>query len=45
MSERTYPELDFCSRCREHTDFQWDNEGHTWLSVCCGAPPVEVDPT
>jgi hypothetical protein len=35
------PDLDFCSRCHEHTDFELD-ETEEWLSVCCGASPVEM---
>jgi hypothetical protein len=35
------PELDFCSRCREHADFEL--EDGRWLSTCCGALPVSVD--
>lgn len=36
------PELDFCSSCREHTDFERDSGG-AWVSICCGAGPVAVD--
>lgn len=35
------PDLDFCSRCHEHTDFECDEVGD-WLSVCCSAQPVEM---
>ena len=37
------PELDFCSRCHEHTIFTL-NDGRL-VSDCCGAGPVEVDPS
>lgn len=36
------PELDFCSRCKEHTDFELDEDG-SWVSVCCSASPIPVD--
>lgn len=37
------PDLDFCSKCHEHTEFeQVDGDGE-YLSVCCGAPVVEVE--
>ena len=38
---RPEPDSDFCSKCREHTGFEWDEEGEEWLSVCCGSPPVD----
>ena len=42
-SEKLYPpDLDFCSRCREHTDFDWDEDDEIWLSVCCGTEPVDM---
>lgn len=35
-------ELDFCSRCRDHAEFELDeNEG--WLSLCCSAKAIPVD--
>jgi len=37
------PEIDFCSACNEHAAFWWDDT--EWLSECCAARPVEVDPT
>ncbi len=36
------PDLDFCSRCHEHTDFKWDEDEEGWVSVCCTAKPVEL---
>ena len=40
------PDLDFCSRCHEHTDFELElgdgNVREEWISVCCGALPVEM---
>lgn len=36
------PELDFCSRCKEHAEFEKDDDGR-WLSTCCAARPVPVD--
>ncbi|KKM07201.1 hypothetical protein LCGC14_1736350 [marine sediment metagenome] len=36
------PELDFCSRCHEHADFELD-EDNEWVSGCCGVQPVSVD--
>ncbi len=42
-TEHPPPDLDFCSRCHEHTDFEWSGEEECWISVCCGARPVEVD--
>ncbi len=41
--EPPQPELDFCSGCHEHTEFEWSDEEECWTSVCCGARPVEVD--
>lgn len=37
-----HPDLDFCSRCREHTSFEKDEDGE-WLSVCCSSRAVETD--
>jgi len=45
------PELDVCSRCKEHAEFYLtsDNddllvgEQAEWLSDCCSAPAVKVD--
>ena len=37
------PEIDFCSACNEHADWRYDDD--EWLSACCSARPVEVDPT
>ena len=39
---RPEPDSDFCSKCREHTGFEWDEEAEEWLSVCCGYPPVDL---
>ena len=42
-----YPEIDFCSRCRDHTTFEHEDEDGEdlgeWLSVCCSAPGINVD--
>ena len=32
------PDIDFCSKCGEHTEFEWD-EDDGFLSVCCGTRP------
>ena len=37
------PEIDFCGACNEHAG--WLYEDGEWLSACCSARPVEVDPT
>ena len=37
------PEIDICSRCHDHCSWWWDDT--EWLSECCSAQPVEVDPT
>ena len=42
MNESNPPDLDFCSRCHEHTEFEWDDVDG-WLSVCCAAAPVILD--
>ena len=47
-SKQPYPEIDFCSACNEHAVYYWDGDevGYgEWLSECCAARPVEVDPT
>lgn len=36
------PDIDFCSKCHEHTGWEWDEDGEEWLSVCCGAGEVEM---
>ncbi len=35
------PDLDFCGRCHEHTEFEWEEEDEVWVSACCGVTPVE----
>lgn len=35
------PELDFCSKCRDHTLFEL--VGGRWLSECCTASPISPD--
>ena len=39
----TWPlEYDFCSRCKEHAEFELvPDEG--WLSTCCYAKPMATD--
>lgn len=37
--EALQPDIDFCSKCREHTEFALVDE--ELLSVCCGYPPFE----
>ena len=51
-SKQPYPEVDFCSRCNDHAEYTWCTMDFgkgmiqtMWLSKCCDAPPVEVDPT
>ena len=36
--EPPQPEIDFCSKCGEHAEFEWD-EDDGFLSVCCGTRP------
>lgn len=36
------PEIDACSQCGEHADWDRDEHGY-WESRCCGARPVEID--
>ena len=43
MNEPDPPDLDFCSRCYEHTEFEWDDVDEIWLSACCAAMPINVD--
>ena len=31
------PELDFCSACHEHADYEWHEDEGAWLSTCCTA--------
>ena len=31
------PELDFCSDCHEHADYEWHEDEGAWLSTCCTA--------
>ena len=38
-----YNETDFCSRCQEHADFYRAQDNGEWLSMCCDAPPVDVE--
>jgi hypothetical protein len=38
-----YPEIDFCSQCRDHTVFEYDPDTEEWRSVCCDAYPMPVD--
>jgi len=42
VPEQPRPDSDFCSKCHEHTDFQYDWDEEEWLSVCCGAGIVEL---
>jgi hypothetical protein len=43
MNEQAPLEYTHCSRCRDNAEFAWDAlEG--WISICCGARPVPVDP-
>ena len=56
-SKQPYPEIEFCSACNEHAVYYWDGndavyywngvevEYGKWLSECCAALPVEVDPS
>ena len=38
----SYPDLEMCGRCKDHTTFLWDTvEG--WQCVMCGAPPMDPD--
>jgi len=39
----SYPEFEICSRCKENTSFEWDEDTKEWLSVCCGAYPISLD--
>lgn len=41
MNTPPRPDLDFCSRCKEHAEF-YLTESY-WLSDCCSAPAVNVD--
>lgn len=36
------PDVDVCSACREHCEFERSDDGE-WLSNCCAAAPVRVD--
>ncbi len=40
--EIAQPDIDFCSKCREHTEFEMDEDGDL-VSVCCGTVPMTVD--
>lgn len=37
MIEHPALETETCSRCHQHTAFEWDDFEGTWLSVCCTA--------
>ena len=37
------PEYDFCSRCKEHTGWEWHDDEERFLSECCSAGPISVD--
>jgi hypothetical protein len=41
VPEQPAPDIDFCSKCHEHTSFRYDWDDEVWLSVCCGAGEVE----
>lgn len=41
MKEALQPDIDFCSKCYEHTEFVLING--ELLSVCCGTLPISVD--
>ncbi|KKM07197.1 hypothetical protein LCGC14_1736310 [marine sediment metagenome] len=43
IPEQPQPDIDFCSKCHEHTSFQYNWEGKEWLSVCCSARVVEME--
>jgi hypothetical protein len=43
MTIPIYPEFEICSRCKENTSFEWDEDSREWLSVCCGAYPISLD--
>lgn len=38
-----YPDLEICSRCKDNTGFEQDEDTEEWLSVCCGARAIDVD--
>ena len=38
------PEIDICPRCGEHAEFVLDDD-KLFESVCCGARPIDVDPS
>lgn len=43
--EDGYPEIEFCSACRDNAIFTQDpdDESGEWLSVCCGARAISPD--
>lgn len=38
-----YPDVEICSRCKDNTGFEQDEDTGEWLSVCCSAPAIDVD--
>ncbi len=42
VPEQPQPDIDFCSKCHEHTSYGFDWENEEWLSVCCGARIPEL---
>lgn len=37
------PDIDICSACGEHAEFEQDSDGHVY-SNCCGAGEINTDP-
>jgi Zn ribbon nucleic-acid-binding protein len=37
------PEVDICPDCKEHADFEWDEENEAWYSECCGGKAYGLD--
>lgn len=43
LKEFSQPDIDLCSECGEHCEFEETKDGN-YESNCCGAGPVNTDP-
>ena len=40
---QSQPDIEICDNCREHCEFE-ENEDGEYTSNCCGAGPINIDP-
>ena len=36
---KDYPTIEFCPDCKNHCEFEFNEEAERWQSHCCGAEP------